>query len=125
MVNATANVIYKQPLFKTDYGGHTKAYLKNVAICGSAVGDPTNQFVANQCVGASKGDACNTPNTSFDVIADNMYYSTAFNKSALVCPPANRTAGDDIEMGSEYLSMPTTEGVIALAKAALGMPAGK
>ena len=27
MVNATANVVFKQPLFKTDFGGHTKACL--------------------------------------------------------------------------------------------------
>ena len=54
MVNATANVIFKQPLFKTDFGGHTKAYSRNVEIygggCGCVAGDPTNQFVANQCV---------------------------------------------------------------------------
>ena len=55
MVNATSNVIFKQPLFKTDFGGHTKAFDKNVEIfggsCGCVTGDPTNRFVGNQCIG--------------------------------------------------------------------------
>jgi hypothetical protein len=38
MVNATGNVIHKQPLFKTDYGGHTKAYARNVEIYGGGCG---------------------------------------------------------------------------------------
>ena len=121
MVNATANVIYKQPLFKTDFGGHTKAYSKNVEIygggCGCVAGDPTNQFVDNQCVGELSPCKCSTSNTSFDVIAGNHYYSPTVNTSAPVCP-----AGSKIEAGSENAPMPTTEAVLGLARAALGMP---
>jgi hypothetical protein len=121
MVNATANVIYKQPLFKTDFGGHTKAYSKNVEIygggCGCVAGDPTNQFVDNQCVGELSPCKCSTSNTSFDVIAGNHYYSPTVNTSAPVCP-----AGSKIEADSENAPMPTTEAVLGLARAALGMP---
>jgi hypothetical protein len=74
MVNASSNVIYKQPLWKTDFGesylgtfgieielancadltmfvpagGHTKSYSNNVEImgggCGANTDDPTNAF---------------------------------------------------------------------------------
>ena len=30
MVNASSNVVYRQPLWKTDFGGHTKSYSYNV-----------------------------------------------------------------------------------------------
>lgn len=123
MVNATANVIFKQPLFKTDFGGHTKAYAKNVEIygggCGCVAGDPTNQFIANQCVGETSPCKCSTSNSSFDVIADNHYYSPSVNTSALVCPGAE----SKIEDGSVNAPMPTTDAVLGLARAALGMPA--
>jgi hypothetical protein len=125
MVNATANVIFKQPLFKTDFGGHTKAYSKNVEIygggCGCVAGDPTNQFVANQCVGEVSPCQCSANENSFDVIANNHYYSPTVNTSAPVCPGAE----SHIEDGSVNAPMPTTEAVLRLARTALGMPATK
>jgi hypothetical protein len=120
MVNATSNVVFKQPLFKTDFGGHTKAYSKNVEIygggCGCVAGDPTNQFVANQCVGEVSPCKCSTSNTSFDVIANNHYYSPNVNTSAPVCP-----TGTKIEASSENAPMPTTVAVLVFARVALGM----
>ena len=71
-----------------------------------------------RCVGELSPCKCSASNTSFDVIADNHYYSPTVNGSAPVCP-----AGSKIEAGSENAPMPTTEAVLGLARAALGMPA--
>ena len=102
----------------------TKAYSKNVEIygggCGCVAGDPTNQFVANQCVGEVSPCKCSAASSSFDVIADNRYYSPTLNSTAPVCPTGTASK---IEAGSENGPMPTTEAVLGLARAALGMPA--
>jgi hypothetical protein len=37
-VNCTSNVIVAQPLFKTDFSGHTKTFQNNVALYGSCGG---------------------------------------------------------------------------------------
>ena len=117
MVMAVSNVIMKQPLFKTDFGGHTKNYQRNVEIfgggCGCVVGDPTNSFVGNQCVGGPSPCSCSA--TSFKEISGNMYYDWV-NETTSVCP-ANST----VEQGSKDVPLPTTQGVVQLAKAALGM----
>lgn len=117
MVQAISNVIMKQPLFKTDYGGHTKDYRKNVEIfgggCGCVAGDPTNSFVGNHCVGGPSPCSCTA--TGFDTISGNMYYDWV-NCTTPVCP-GNAT----IEQESKDLPLPTTQGVVALAEAALGM----
>ena len=72
---------------------------------------------ANQCVGEVSPCKCSTSDSSFDEIADNHYYSPTVNTSAPVCP-----AGSKIETGSENAPMPTTDAVLSLARAALGMP---
>ena len=122
MVNATSNVIFKQPLFKTDFGGHTKAFDQNVEIfgggCGCVAGDPTNRFVGNQCVGQGSPCSCSaTPKGSgFESIEDNAYYNWGVTHAQPVCP-----AGSQIEQGSQSLPLPDTAGVVALAREALGM----
>jgi hypothetical protein len=121
MVNATANVIMRQPLFKTDFGGHTKAYASNVDIygggCGCVAGDPTNSFDGNKCLGASPPCDCNTPKTSFDSISGNRYYDSSVNSTSPVCP-----SGSAIEQGSLVLPMPNNQDTISLCRVALGMP---
>ena len=88
--------------------------------CGCVAGDPTNQFVANQCVGEVSPCKCSAASSSFDVIANNRYYSPTLNSTAPVCPIGTASK---IEAGSENGPMPTTEAVLGLARAALGMPA--
>ena len=119
MVNSTANVIFKQPLFKTDFGGHTKAFERNVEIfggsCGCVAGDPTNRFVGNRCVGEAGPCSCAADPTSFAAIADNTYY-TWVNASSPVCQ-----ATAPIEQGSQNAPIPSTQDMLALARSALQM----
>lgn len=126
-VNCTSNVIVAQPLFKTDFSGHTKTFQRNVALwgaCGGSqagAGDHTNVFSGNKCVGAGSPlqtkngtcAACAEPGVECPVIADNMYYAANATAKA-ICPAGN------LEVGSQELPLPA-DGGIALAKAALGM----
>jgi hypothetical protein len=120
MVNATSNVIFKQPLFKTDFSGHTKAFDENVEIfgggCGCVAGDPTNRFVGNQCVGQGSPCSCTASPTSFDAIKDNTYYNWGLNSTQPVCP-----AGSQIEQGSLSMPLPDVAAIVTLSRAALGM----
>jgi hypothetical protein len=86
-------------------------------LAGCVAGDPTNQFVANQCTGESSPCKCTTANTSYDVIESNKYYTASVNLTTAVCPGATTA----IEAGSTNGPMPTTEAVLGLARAALGM----
>lgn len=87
-VNCTSNVIVHQPLFKTDFSGHTKTFQNNVDIGGScggsaAGGDHTNVFTGNKCVGSGSPavgkdgscTACATPGEDCALISGNMYYT--------------------------------------------------
>jgi hypothetical protein len=67
LLNATDNVIVAQPLWKTDFSGHSKIFQRNVGLWGACGGaavlwgsttpaevassDTTNVFTNNQCVG--------------------------------------------------------------------------
>merc|ERR1711964_523272 len=68
MVMAINNVVVKQPLFKTDFSGHTKTYSGNVELYGSGcnpgTSDVTNVFTGNHCMGSGSSihcAACKTP----------------------------------------------------------------
>ena len=67
LLNVTDNVIVAQPLWKTDFSGHSKTFQRNVGLWGACGGaavlwgsttpaevassDTTNVFTANSCVG--------------------------------------------------------------------------
>jgi hypothetical protein len=118
MVNASSNVIYKQPLWKTDFGGHTKSYSNNVEImgggCGANTDDPTNAFFGNKCIGEGTHSKCT--DTSKAVYMDNSYY-TSYGDGSEVCPGSSLP----MEQGSKTLPFPDIDGVLQLAKDALGM----
>lgn len=120
MLNATNNVVVNQPLFKTDYSGHTKTFQGNVAIyggsCSCDVGDKTNIFTGNECVGEGSAFKCVTgPASDYATVTDNKYYVTGGTGTA-VC-----SAGP-VEQGSKTYALPDTDGIMALARAKLGMP---
>lgn len=122
-VNATNNVIVAQPLFKTDFAGHSKTFQGNVDLyssCGasSATGDPTNVFSTNKCVGSGSPAGCSpcaTPGKDCAVIQGNEYFTLPANSSSKVLCPAG-----DVEAGSTQHAIPA-DGGIALSRAALGM----
>jgi hypothetical protein len=138
MYNVTANVVYQTPLFKTDYGGHTKSFSRNVAILtgvdphgtgnhgscgcphtGSGGGlSPTDSFVGNQCVGLASTVECGVDEKQHGVIGGNTYYFDGSNSSGAVCP----SSPSALEKGSKILPLPDNAAIIALAKHALGMP---
>jgi len=139
-LNASSNVVYKQPLFKVDYGGHSKMYTGNVVLfssCGMhsniaprdpngpehchffspcADKDPDNVFSFNKCVGATSLLRCGTCRPGVDCarIENNTYYSPAGNGSE-VC--RNGT----VEAGSRTFPIPDDAALLAMARRALGM----
>ena len=140
-LNVSANVVYKQPLFKLDYGGHSKQYTNNLALYGggcihsniaprSPLGpehchyfspcadkDPTTAFVGNKCVGAASGIRCGwncTPGVDCATVNGNMYYLDGGNGSA-VCSTGS------LERTSVVLPMPSDGAAVSMAKATLGM----
>ena len=132
MVNATSNVLYKNGLWKSDVGGHTKSYSYNVNINGSGCGCGTapagskcryccgddDLFVGNKCVGLD-GPPSSTRNCDYKteaVLKDNIYYLASGSNSSSVCPDSS-----PLEKGSKYLPYPDTPTIIALAKDALGL----
>jgi hypothetical protein len=141
-------VVYKQPLFKDDYGGHSQSYSNNVALFGGgcihsniaprdphgrerchfsspcADKDPSTSFTQNHCVGASSGIRCINCEPGIDcaVIQGNTYYSAtanATNNGSAVCPTGNNS----LEAGSIMVEIPSDEAVLQLCRATLGMPA--
>jgi hypothetical protein len=86
-VNCTSNVVVAQPLFKTDFSGHSKTFQNNVDISGGGCGgsqvgtrDNTNIFTGNKCVGSGSPLACGScarPGVTCPIIGDNMYYTAA------------------------------------------------
>jgi hypothetical protein len=107
-LNATENVVYKQPLFKDDYGGHSQTYTKNVALYGGgcihsniaprdphgkerchfsspcADKDPSTTFSENHCVADTSAIRCThcEPGVDCAVISKNTYYSSTVNVSS-------------------------------------------
>merc|ERR1711972_793146 len=67
-VNATGNVVVQAALWKTDFGGHTKVYSRNVVFCGGPgwahcglqveMNDPTNELSFNRFVGQASPYVC-------------------------------------------------------------------
>ena len=121
MVNASANVIWNQPLWKTDFGGHTKSYSHNVEImgggCGADTGDPTNAFFGNKCIGQGSSAKCTDTSAMAAAYHDNTYF-TGFGDGSEVCPGASALG---MERGSTTQPFPTVGGVLQLARAALDM----
>lgn len=144
-LNASSNVVFKQPLFKDDYGGHSQSYSKNVALYGGgcihsniaprdphgrerchfsspcADKDPTTSFTDNHCVAATSGIRCTTckPGTTCALIQGNTYYSAtvnATNNGSAVCPPRNAS----LESGSVLLEIPTDKAALQLCRHTLG-----
>ena len=117
MVNASSNVVYRQPLWKTDFGGHTKSYSYNVEImgggCGANTDDETNAFFGNKCIG--QGSQAKCTDASKAVYRDNTYYA-GYGDGKPVCPGSS-----GMEQGSTTQPFPSVAGVLSLAKAALGM----
>lgn len=140
-LNVSSNVVYKQPLFKVDYGGHSKHFSNNVALYGAgcihsniaprsphgpehchyfspcADKDPTTAFFGNQCIGSNTGIRCGwncTPGVDCATVSNNKYYFPGGNGSA-VC-----TTGA-LERGSTTAPMPEDEQALALAAATLGI----
>jgi len=124
LVNCTSNVIVSQPLFKTDFSGHTKTFQNNVDLYGSCGAsepggrDPTNVFTGNKCVGDGTPLACGTcatPGVTCPLIQNNEYYTApAGSAPKTLCPAGS------LEANSQVLPVPA-DGGIGLARAALGM----
>ena len=107
--SCSSNVIVNQPLFKTDFAGHSKTFTNNVALYGACGGsqvgsnDGTNVFSNNKCVGggsplAAKTGGCvvctpGQPLTHGHVagtktcphISDNTYYKANANTTSPIC----------------------------------------
>ena len=84
--------------------------------------DVNDTLVGNHCIGTGssiniKGTdvpACNA--TTANTLQDNRYYVATATKPTLVCPP-----GVALERGSQTLPLPSTDAIMKLSRAALGM----
>ena len=137
---------WKQPLFKLDYGGHSKQYSGNMALGGGCIHsniaprsphgpehchfsspcadkDPTTLFVGNTCLGSGSNVRCTACDMGVDcaTISNNTYYTTGGNGSA-VCS-YNSSSGGGLEQGSATLPIPPDAELLGMARAALGMRA--
>ena len=109
--------------FQTDFAGHSKTFQGNVNLFGScgggvAIGDHTNVFSTNKCVGNGSPASCapcTTPGKDCAVVQGNMYFTLPANSSTKVLCPAG-----DVEGGSTQQAIPA-DGGIALSKVTLGM----
>jgi len=121
-IHAIRNIIVAQPLFKTDYDGHTKHFEGNVNInggscdCKAVSGDNTNVFTKNQCIGNGPAypecPACTQPGVNCPVCAMNTYYVSGGD--------GKEVCGDGhIDAHSTTMPLPTWADVQALVKAAL------
>ena len=130
-INATANVLHDAGLWKSDFGGHSKAYYDNVVIFGGACGSGTGTnkqdyhtnhltyFNGNRCIGDYTLSVCDEVNLHH-VVRSNFYYVNQTNIPSNGIPTCtNETTMNDY--GSLTLPLPTADGVIALARAALKM----
>jgi len=104
---------------------HSKTFQGNVDLYGScggsvAVGDHTNVFSTNKCVGGGGSPAacksCATPGKDCAVVQGNEYYTLpAGSPTKTLCPAGG------VEGGSTQRAVPD-DGGIALCKTALYMP---
>ena len=139
-LNVSRNVVYKQPLFKLDYGGHSKQFSDNVALYGGgcihsniaprspngpehchfsspcADKDATTTFAGNKCVGAPSAIRCTVCRPGIDcaAIRNNSYYVTAGNGSE-VCNSGG------LERGSHTLPLPSDAEALAMVQQTLEM----
>jgi hypothetical protein len=107
-INATANVLVQTPLFKTDFGGHSKHYSKNVVLFGSehggwaqggcscAMDDGTNVFTMNKCVGVLSLFNCGN-NTDVCPSSHTPHFTPPGNATTCATVAGNQVSGLQVQ----------------------------
>ena len=131
-------MVYLAHLWKSDFGGHTKSFSRNVDIlgpscgCGNDEGSPhtpswdprynptigNDSFVGNRCIGMPSEVTKCTDSKTHATIRDNLYYVHNHSGTSDVCPPGT---GSPIEAGSKTMPFPTVPEIVAMAEDALRM----